>query len=621
MEKVKLINADDKTVKEVMGQKFSLDFFQREYNWGKKHVEQLLVDLEGRFKSFYKESHERPDVANYGRYYLGPIILSEKNGTKFIIDGQQRLTTMTLLLIYLKHLIGQDTDISAKIAPLIYSDWYGEKSFNLMIDSKDREECISGLYSTGKYEGKSKDESVINIVKRYEDITEFFPEDFKEKSLPFFIDWLIENVIFVEIVTYSDEDAYTIFETMNDRGLSLTPTQMLKGFLLSCLKSEEEKKELNEEWKNNIFELHRIDDKEDLEFFKAWLRAKYAETIRSGKKGAPNEDFEKIGTRFHSWVRDNLKRMNLAESENTNSKKVYEFINKKFDFYLNVYLKIKRATEKIVKGLESIYYIEDRGLASSLYLPLLLSPIKIGDTEDTVNKKLALVAYYLELFVVIRSVNRRNYSHSSIRYTMYNLVKEIRDIDEKTLSNLLKENAKNFDEDFYGMDNLILHGQNKRFIRFFLARLTVYIENNSDRKSHFSDYIDPETGRSFEIEHIWADKFKEHNDEFDQRDEFEEFRNNIGGLLLVPNGFNQSYNDLPYEKKLDEYLKQNLLAQSLHPRSYNRDPRFLNFIRESNLPFKPHVNFKREDLLERQKLYQEIAERIWNLEKFDKILN
>jgi uncharacterized protein with ParB-like and HNH nuclease domain len=37
----------------------------------------------------------------------------------------------------------------------------------------------------------------------------------------------------VEITAYSDEDAYTIFETMNDRGLSLSPTDMLKGFLLA----------------------------------------------------------------------------------------------------------------------------------------------------------------------------------------------------------------------------------------------------------------------------------------------------------------------------------------------------------------------------------------------------
>ena len=309
MEKPKIINADDKTIKQVLGQKFNIDFFQREYNWQRKHIEQLLVDLEGKFKSFYDKNHERRDVANYGKYYLGSIILSEKTGIKSIIDGQQRLTTLNLLLIFLRHLVKNDADMAAKIAPLIYSESYGEKSYNLQI--KDREKCMDGLYKEGKYEINGQNESVRNIVSRYNDIEELFPEDLKNESLPFFIDWLIDNVVFVEIVTYSDEDAYTIFETMNDRGLNLTPTQMLKGFLLSSIHDDDEKKELNEIWKNKIHELHKLGETEDLEFFKAWLRAKYAESIRAGKKGAPNEDFEKIGTRFHSWVRDNIKKIGL----------------------------------------------------------------------------------------------------------------------------------------------------------------------------------------------------------------------------------------------------------------------------------------------------------------------
>ena len=50
-----------------------------------------------------------------------------------------------------------------------------------------------------------------------------FPEELRDDALPYFIDWLLENVHLVEITAYSDDDAYTIFETMNDRGLSLTP--------------------------------------------------------------------------------------------------------------------------------------------------------------------------------------------------------------------------------------------------------------------------------------------------------------------------------------------------------------------------------------------------------------
>ncbi len=115
-----------------------------------------------------------------------------------------------------------------------------------------------------------------------------------DKSLPYFIDWLINNVVFVEIITYSDDDAYTIFETMNDRGLNLTPTEMLKGYLLSSVNEEKQKNELNGLWRTDIQRLNEIAPDTDSEFFKAWLRSKYAETARQRRKGAENEDFEKI---------------------------------------------------------------------------------------------------------------------------------------------------------------------------------------------------------------------------------------------------------------------------------------------------------------------------------------
>lgn len=618
MKNPKIIEADDRAVGDVLSNKFIVDYFQREYNWQRKHVEQLISDLEDQFKANYDKNHERKEVANYSRYFLGPIVLSVKDGSKSIVDGQQRLTTLTLLLINLLHLLKNNeiienwSEIISKISPLIYSEKYGEKSFNLQV--KDREKCMKALYDKGEYTANELEMSEKNIIERYKDIEEIFPQDLKGKALPYFIDWLTNNVILVEILTYSDEDAYTIFETMNDRGLNLTSTEMLKGYLLSLIKDEKEKHELNGFWKEKISELKKLDKGEDSEFFKAWLRAKYAKSMRSGKKGTSNKDFEKIGTKFHSWVRDNKSKISLK-----NSKDIYHFIKEKFNFYEKQYLKIYASLKKLNPGLESIYVIGERGLASSLYLPLLLSPIKLKDDEKTIKKKLALVSYYLELFVVLRSINRRNYSHSSIRYTMYNLIKEIRDADVEELSKILKKKASEFEDTLKGIKNLILHGQNKRFIKFFLARITNYIEEQSGVPSSFEDYTSPNIKKPFEIEHIWADKFEEHRDEFEQRDEFEKWRNKIGALVLVQRGFNQSYGDMKYEEKLPHYYGQNLLAKSLNPKCYEKNPNFMNFVKKSNLPFKPHKHFTKGDIQERQMLYKKICAQIWNLSKFDEI--
>lgn len=115
---------------------------------------------------------------------------------------------------------------------MICSEMYGEKSFNIQVE--ERKACLEKLFSTGGYEPQPDDESTRNMVKRYEDIAKVFPEKIKGKAPPYFLDWLKQNVVLVEITAYADDNAYTIFESMNDRGLNLTPTDMLKGYIDPC---------------------------------------------------------------------------------------------------------------------------------------------------------------------------------------------------------------------------------------------------------------------------------------------------------------------------------------------------------------------------------------------------
>ena len=118
-----------------------------------------------------------------------------------------------------------------------------------------------GFYSHAQRD--DDDESTINMAKRYDDIEIAFPEEIKGTVLPFFIDWLKYNVVLVEIIAYSDENAYTIFETMNDRGLNLTPSEMLKGFILSRFESSSKRQKANDFWKKSIQLLHDFDKEED----------------------------------------------------------------------------------------------------------------------------------------------------------------------------------------------------------------------------------------------------------------------------------------------------------------------------------------------------------------------
>jgi uncharacterized protein with ParB-like and HNH nuclease domain len=601
------IDADDRTVFDVLNErKYTVDYFQREYSWQQRHIEQLVTDLTSTFLDVYIDGDPRTAIERYNKYYLGPFVVSSRDGMKSIIDGQQRLTSLTLFLIYLnnlqKELTGKET-----IEPLIFSEKYGQKSFNIQVE--ERKSCLESLFREGEYEARpNDDESTVNMAARYAEIDEAFPEELKGDAFPYFLDWLKYNVVLVEITAYSDDNAYTIFESMNDRGLNLTSTEMLKGYILSRFREAKDREKANRFWKQAIQDLRRHSKEEDQRFFQAWLRSQYADTIRQGKAGSANEDFEKIGTRFHSWFRDNLSKMNL---ESNSPQKFDALLNREMTFYLAAYLEILDAQKTERAGWEHVFYHARWGVADSLSLPLMLAPLRSTDSPETMRQKINAVAAYLETFAVRRSINFRNFSASSIRYTMYTLVKEIRGKDLGALQAILKARLAEMPETFGGLAEFPMHGMNRSFVKFLLARITSFLEQKAGAPTNFSTYFVAPGTKPFEVEHIWADKFEDHRDEFDQQHEFDTYRNRIGDLLLLPQGTNQSYGAMSYAGKLDHYLKENLLAKSLHPKAYDKNPNFLAMRTTLSLPFCAHSSFMKADLDARQKLIQRVCEVIW----------
>lgn len=613
------IDANDKSIRNLLThQKFFVDYFQREYRWEKEQMNQLIEDLTSTFLKEYKEGDEREKVEKYQNYYLGPVILSKIEGRSSVIDGQQRITSITLLLIYLKHLWINNleeekisgSDNVGGINELIYSEKFGKKSFTL--SDPDRNECLTGLYENGTYNVKdTDDETISNMFERYQDIPEAFPDEIDVKALPYFIDWLTENVVVVEIIAHSDENAYTIFETMNDRGLNLSPTEMLKGYVLSKIKDKEKRSKLNNLWKKQIQKLNEYKKDEDMPFFQAWFRGKYAESMREGKVGSKDKDHELIGSRLHQWFKDNHEnKFNLKTSDD-----FYNFFSDSFPFFVKNYLMIKDKMNNYDDDFSYLYYISIWGIADSLQDPLLLSPLIDTDDSKTVNEKINLVARFIETFTVRRSVNFRRFSHASIKYSMFKRrTLLIRNNDLKQLAMSFIDEIKDMDENWDKITDFKLHGQNKRFIKHLLSRISSFVDREIEANNDYSKY-NGSKGNAFEIEHIWADKFERHKDEFDQISEFEEWRNSIGALILLPHRDNQSLKDHNYEKKLPHYLKQNAYAASLNEGFYENNPRFNNI--KEKFKFKHHHEFKKKDISDRILLVKRICEEIWNVEYFN----
>jgi hypothetical protein len=383
------IDGKGRTVRELLaGRKYSIDYYQREYKWQQKQVSELIDDLTTKFSESHEDGNERSAVADYAHYFLGSIIVSDKDGQKLIIDGQQRLTSLTLLLIFLHHQL-KDVEEKGQIADLIFSQKFGKRSFNL--DVPERSACMEALYKGEEFSDPNASESIANILARYAEFEDDFPEELLGAALPYFVDWLMENVHLVEITAYSDADAYTIFETMNDRGLSLTPADMLKGYLLASITDADKRTRASTVWKRCTQALSDIGKDEDADGIKSWLRSQYAESIRERKRGAAPKDFDLIGTEFHRWVRDHEDHLGLVTTET-----FARFIERDFSFYGRWYEKLRLAAETLTSGLECVHFNAQHNF--TLQYPVLLAPLRLEDEDATALRKIGIAARHILTF-------------------------------------------------------------------------------------------------------------------------------------------------------------------------------------------------------------------------------
>lgn len=604
------IRGEAKTIRQLLsGTRYAVDYYQREYKWQTKQVRELIQDLTDEFRGDFDPSHERHEVSNYGHYFLGSIIISQREGKSFIIDGQQRLTTLALLLIFL-HNLQRGRGDEVKLNDLIYSERFSKKSFNL--DVPERTPCLNALFNNEPWDESDQPESVRNILNRYRDIQKHFPEDLSESALPYFVDWLIEKVHLVEITAHSDEDAYTIFETMNDRGLSLTPTDMLKGYLLANITDDDAKTRSANTWKQRLAELADFEKDADSDAIKAWLRSQYAKEIRKREKGAQPEDFDRIGTEFHRWVRERHEVLGLNRTHD-----FAQFIERDLAFYTRQYLRLLEASGTLTPGLEGVYYLA--GHDFTLQYTVELAALAPDDAPETIDQKIRLISTYLDILIARRIWNFRLIAYSTMQYAMFLLMRDIRRLTPQQLSEFLFQRLANDQETFSTNERFHLTKMNRNVVAEMLARMTDYVERESGLTSRFPEYVNETGKKRYEVEHIWAAKPDRHRDEFEHDADFYEYRNRIGGLLLLPKTFNASYGALPYAEKLEHYNSQNLLARTLHHQCYDHNPGFRAFVERSGLAFEPHSQFRRADLDARQKLYTALAEQIWNPNRLKEI--
>ncbi|WP_153391455.1 GmrSD restriction endonuclease domain-containing protein [Chryseobacterium vaccae] len=196
---------------------YSIPIYQRNYAWGEKEITQLIQDI-----ADYAEKNPNKD------YYIGTLVVYErKDESKGLIyetiDGQQRLTTLTILLSTLKN-NQEKLNISSDIS------WF---KLNLMFDSR----ITSTKTLQNVYEGKNSVKQNFNyeIKFAYEDCLKILTRIVPSEKTQQFCDYLFERVLILRVPVPADTDLNHYFEIMNSRGEQLEKHEVLKAKLLEII--------------------------------------------------------------------------------------------------------------------------------------------------------------------------------------------------------------------------------------------------------------------------------------------------------------------------------------------------------------------------------------------------
>ncbi len=235
------IEAQEKNVGEIFTDtyEFEIPAYQRPYAWEEEQVRELLADL--------FDAMDNQDVSG-GLYFLGSIVLVKlpTEAQSKVIDGQQRLTTLTILLSVLRDLT-TDAETRFERRAYVYQRASADRGlkdrYRLLLRERDRPfflkhvqnpEATDHLPDTSKLEGSQK--RIAENTRYLRSELEVVPEDRRNALIAF----IVQRCYLVVVAVPTAEAARRIFTVLNARGLDLTPTDILKADLLERAGAQQE---------------------------------------------------------------------------------------------------------------------------------------------------------------------------------------------------------------------------------------------------------------------------------------------------------------------------------------------------------------------------------------------
>jgi hypothetical protein len=588
------IESKDLSIEDLYKDFYTVPDFQREFVWERSEVERLLQDVHD---GFYDEEGQ---LIQGAEYFLGSIVVYRgKDGTLSLIDGQQRMTTIYLVLCAIRDLLRvinpePNRPLLSQIADASAND-VGEEEFRHRLDLQYDDS--KGILKKIVDEPASLDSvtekttSVLRIISAYRDIMEFLRvnADSSEKRLRLFYATFTKRVKLIRIITPSLTNALKVFETVNDRGVGLNAMDLLKN-LLFMKTSPDEYPTLKQRWKELIDALHGCGEK-PLRFLRYFIMAHFE---LDTSKPLREDD-------IYDWFTRNTKVAGLDSHPLAFLRTLIECASAWSNFLgsrdvagaLNPYLK----NLTLLSGAARQHFIL---LLAGRHLP-----------PESFSRLCRAIENLFFCYIITREPTRtfeRNFAAWTANLREAKDEHALNQFIEKRFSSDLANRRAAFDFAFKELTQARIQQYRMRYI---LAKMTQYIEQQAwSNPAH--ENLDQYIASTVEVEHILPQNpTAEVLDSFDKRDQYDEYLSMLGNLTLLEKTINTSVSNDVFERKLPGYQQSGyLLTRSLAEKPKVGVNTQLNHAVEHLVSF---AEWNSKSIERRQRMLVGLASLVWDM--------
>lgn len=570
--------------------------YQREYVWkADEHVDKLLIDVYDAYSN---------DPAK--EYFVGTTVVFENGSMLELIDGQQRTTTLFLMLCAFR-CIYKDRGLSTisldpKIAH-VYLDEKGDEqyAYRLTLQYENSTTILKDIAEGKEFDLKKLSGSNLRLVEAYNHIFEFIKgqTENNDTELKSFFMYFYKKLKYIQIQTPDINEALKIFETINARGAGLNSMDLLKNLIFRQVPRSQFEK-LKEKWQDFIHILEKENEK-PLRFLRYFIVSNYPSIENSYSKDKPENIMRE--DLIYDWMHDHADLCGY-------NKDPFGFVQRLTE---NAQCYVYFAKGKDINGNENPYLKNIILLGGSAFRQHIILLLAARDFKaDMFN----YLAKNLETYLFYYLFTREQAKIYEKVFGKWNLILK----DVKTMSELVNFVQTQMKPEITKKD-LEFEGRFKTFreddlqiyrVRYILAKLSQYIDQSrigAIQPNSVESYI-----KDYEIEHILPQtpqpgvlaQYQKAGIDYKQT------RSLLGNLTLLEQPINGSIHNNDYSSKVLEYAKSNTyLTSSLK----QLDQVGVNTaINRTNAMLLSFDHWDQDTIAERQEMLYKIALKIWNMD-------